>query len=71
VTSYGRLAAGLGHPSGARAVGLANGRNPIAVVIPCHRVIGADGALVGYGGGLDCKRQLLALEGVLLPGPAG
>jgi methylated-DNA-[protein]-cysteine S-methyltransferase len=60
--SYGEVAAVIGNPSASRAVGLANGRNPIAVVIPCHRVIGADGSLVGYGGGLDRKRRLLELE---------
>jgi methylated-DNA-[protein]-cysteine S-methyltransferase len=56
---------------GARAVGMANGRNPISIIVPCHRVIGANGTLVGYGGGLDRKRHLLTLEGVLLPGLAG
>ena len=61
-TSYGSIAAGLGHPNGSRAVGAANGRNPISIIVPCHRVIGAGGALVGYGGGLDCKRTLLDLE---------
>jgi methylated-DNA-[protein]-cysteine S-methyltransferase len=60
--SYGELAADLGDRNLAQAVGTANGRNPIAVVIPCHRVIGADGSLVGYAGGLDRKRFLLALE---------
>ena len=60
--SYGEVAAAIGSPSAARAVGVANGRNPIAIVIPCHRVIGADGSLVGYGGGLDRKRRLLELE---------
>jgi methylated-DNA-[protein]-cysteine S-methyltransferase len=60
--SYGEVAAAIGSPSASRAVGLANGRNPIAIVIPCHRVIGADGTLVGYGGGLDRKRRLLDLE---------
>ncbi|HEX4541131.1 MAG TPA: methylated-DNA--[protein]-cysteine S-methyltransferase [Acidimicrobiales bacterium] len=60
--SYGEVAAAIGSPSASRAVGLANGRNPIAIVIPCHRVIGADGSLVGYGGGLDRKRRLLELE---------
>jgi methylated-DNA-[protein]-cysteine S-methyltransferase len=59
---YGALAARLGHPSAARAVGLANGRNPLAIVVPCHRVIGASGALTGYGGGLERKRFLLELE---------
>ena len=60
--SYGQLARAIGHASASRAVGLANGRNPIAVVIPCHRVIGSDGSLTGYGGGLDRKRYLLRLE---------
>ncbi|MGH3304831.1 MAG: methylated-DNA--[protein]-cysteine S-methyltransferase [Streptosporangiaceae bacterium] len=60
--SYGQLAAKIGNPAAVRAVGLANGRNPIAVVIPCHRVIGSDGSLTGYGGGLDRKRYLLDLE---------
>lgn len=61
-TSYGKIAAAVGNPKASRAVGLANGRNPISIVVPCHRVIGAAGTLVGYGGGLDCKRALLALE---------
>ena len=61
-TSYGALAAELGRPNAARAVGAANGSNPIAIVIPCHRVIGAAGSLVGYGGGLERKRWLLDLE---------
>ncbi len=61
--SYGELARSLDRPGAARAVGLANGRNPVALVIPCHRVVGADGRLVGYGGGLDRKRWLLAHEG--------
>ncbi len=61
-TSYGELASRIGQPTGARAVGLANGRNPIAVIVPCHRVIGADGSLTGYGGGLERKRILLELE---------
>ncbi len=60
--SYGQLARAIGNASASRAVGLANGRNPIAVVIPCHRVIGSDGSLTGYGGGLDRKRYLLGLE---------
>ena len=60
--SYGQLAARLGKPGAARAVGLANGRNPIPIVVPCHRVIGADGSLTGYGGGLDRKLVLLDLE---------
>jgi methylated-DNA-[protein]-cysteine S-methyltransferase len=61
-TTYGELAARLGRPSASRAVGMANGRNPIPIVLPCHRVIGASGALTGYGGGLDRKRLLLDLE---------
>ena len=60
--SYGALAARLGHPAAARAVGMVNGANPIAIVVPCHRVIGADAALTGYGGGLERKRWLLAHE---------
>jgi len=60
--SYGDLARRIGQPSASRAVGLANGRNPVAIVVPCHRVIGADGSLTGYGGGMDRKRFLLALE---------
>ena len=59
--SYGELAREVG--SASRAVGLANGKNPIALIIPCHRVIGSDGSLTGYGGGLDRKRYLLGLEG--------
>jgi methylated-DNA-[protein]-cysteine S-methyltransferase len=61
-TSYSELAAAIGRPSACRAVGAATGRNPLAVIVPCHRVIGAAGALSGYGGGLECKRMLLALE---------
>lgn len=61
-TSYGALAAAIGSPSAARAVGLANNRNPIGVVVPCHRVVGADGALTGYAGGLHRKRWLLDHE---------
>jgi methylated-DNA-[protein]-cysteine S-methyltransferase len=60
--SYGQLADRLGQPSASRAVGLANGRNPIGIIVPCHRVIGADGSLTGYGGGIDRKRYLLAHE---------
>jgi methylated-DNA-[protein]-cysteine S-methyltransferase len=66
-TSYGAVARAIGHPSASRAVGLANGRNPIAVIVPCHRVIGADGSLTGYGGGLERKRLLLDLEAGVLP----
>jgi len=60
--SYGEIAKRVGQPSAARAVGLANGRNPISVIVPCHRVIGANGSLTGYGGGLRRKRLLLELE---------
>lgn len=60
--SYGTLARRLGDAGAVRAVGAANGRNPVSVVIPCHRVVGADGALTGYGGGMENKRRLLALE---------
>jgi methylated-DNA-[protein]-cysteine S-methyltransferase len=60
--SYGAVAAAVGRPDAVRAVGATNGRNPIAVIVPCHRVIGADGTLVGYGGGLPRKRLLLELE---------
>jgi methylated-DNA-[protein]-cysteine S-methyltransferase len=61
-TTYGALAQDLGNPAASRAVGLANGSNPIPIVIPCHRVIGASGALTGFGGGLPIKSALLALE---------
>ena len=60
--SYGQLAQRIGSPKAARAVGLANGSNPIPIVVPCHRVIGSNGSLVGYGGGLSNKKALLALE---------
>lgn len=61
-SSYGELAGSIGSPGGARAVGLANGKNPISIIVPCHRVIGADGSLTGYGGGLPAKSWLLAHE---------
>lgn len=64
--SYGALAASLGRPKAVRAVGLANGANPVSIIIPCHRVIGADASLTGYGGGLERKRWLLAHEGAEL-----
>lgn len=64
-TSYGALSAALGDTKAVRAVGLANGRNPIAIAIPCHRVIGADGSLTGYAGGLHRKQWLLEFEGAL------
>ena len=66
--SYGALAAQLDMPKAVRAVGHANGSNPISVVVPCHRVIGADGSLTGYGGGIERKRWLLQHEGVALKG---
>jgi methylated-DNA-[protein]-cysteine S-methyltransferase len=62
--SYGELAKRVSNPNALRAVGLANGRNPISILVPCHRVIGADGSLTGYGGGLERKRWLLAHEGL-------
>jgi methylated-DNA-[protein]-cysteine S-methyltransferase len=65
-TSYGELARRLGEPRDARAVGAANGKNPIPIIVPCHRVIGANGDLTGFGGGLDRKRWLLEHEGALL-----
>ncbi len=61
--SYGEIARSIGRPGASRAVGRANGANPICLVVPCHRVIGADGSLTGYGGGLPIKEKLLALEG--------
>lgn len=60
--TYGELAAELGKPSASRAVGLANGRNPVSVIVPCHRVVGSTGSLTGYGGGLERKRYLLDFE---------
>ena len=68
--SYAQLAQRIGKPEAVRAVGAANGRNPLPIVLPCHRVIGADGALVGFGGGLPTKQFLLRLEGAL-PGEQG
>ena len=70
-TSYGELAGRIGCPGAARAVGLANGQNPIAVIVPCHRVIGANGTLTGYGGGLPRKRLLLDLEAGVASLPVG
>jgi methylated-DNA-[protein]-cysteine S-methyltransferase len=69
-STYGEVAERIGRPRAARAVGAANGQNPISIVVPCHRLLGADGSLTGYGWGLDRKRSLLALEGAD-PGPAG
>lgn len=62
--SYGEMARHIGNPAASRAVGLANGRNPISILVPCHRVIGADGSLTGYGGGVERKRWLLCHEGL-------
>jgi len=62
--TYGELAAAIDSPNASRAVGMANHRNPIPIIIPCHRVIGANGTLTGYAGGLEIKRKLLALEGI-------
>ncbi|MGY3925900.1 methylated-DNA--[protein]-cysteine S-methyltransferase [Aeromonas simiae] len=64
--SYGELAAQLGKPGASRAVGAANGRNPLSIIVPCHRVIGKDGSLTGYAGGLPIKRTLLHLEGIAI-----
>jgi methylated-DNA-[protein]-cysteine S-methyltransferase len=64
--SYGELARRIGNPNAMRAVGLANGKNPIAIVVPCHRVIGANGSMTGYGGGIHRKEWLLRHEGALL-----
>lgn len=61
-TSYGAIAFAIDRPSASRAVGAANGRNPISIIVPCHRIVGADGSLTGYGGGLPRKQHLLALE---------
>jgi len=63
--SYADIARAIGRPQACRAVGMANNRNPVAIVVPCHRVIASDGTLCGYGGGLDTKRRLLELEGAL------
>ncbi|MEV4743113.1 methylated-DNA--[protein]-cysteine S-methyltransferase [Streptomyces sp. NPDC049555] len=68
--TYGELAQRIGQPTGSRAVGLANGRNPLGIVVPCHRVVGADGSLTGYGGGIERKRALLAHE-CALPAASG
>ena len=68
--TYGELAVRAGRPGAARAVGAAVGRNPISIVVPCHRVVGADGTLTGYAGGVDRKAFLLALEGAAVIGPA-
>jgi methylated-DNA-[protein]-cysteine S-methyltransferase len=70
-TTYGELAAGLGRPRSTRAVAAAVGRNPVSIVVPCHRVVGRDGALTGYAGGLDRKRRLLEHEGTIAVAPYG
>ena len=67
VVSYRDIAERIGQPKACRAVGLANGRNPVPIIVPCHRVIGSNGSLTGYGGGLEIKERLLALEGIELP----
>jgi O-6-methylguanine DNA methyltransferase len=66
--AYSQLAAAIGHPQAVRAVGAANGANPIPILIPCHRLVGKRGALIKYGGGLELKRRLLELEGAAVPG---
>lgn len=68
--SYGEIAAQIGAPGASRAVGLANGHNPISIIVPCHRVIGANGSLTGYGGGLDRKKLLLGMEKQYAPAGA-
>jgi methylated-DNA-[protein]-cysteine S-methyltransferase len=65
--SYAELARRLGEPSAIRAVGAANGKNPIPVIIPCHRVIGSDGSMIGFGGGIELKKRLLQMEQMALP----
>lgn len=65
--SYGQVAAAIGRPKAVRAVGAANGANPVPIIVPCHRVIGSNGTLTGYGGGLPLKQQLLELEGIACP----
>jgi methylated-DNA-[protein]-cysteine S-methyltransferase len=71
LTTYGDLARGLGCPSAVRAVGAAVGRNPISILVPCHRVVGATGALTGYAGGVERKAALLELERQAMPTPQG
>lgn len=68
-TTYGRLAGSLGSPGAARAVGAANRRNPISIIVPCHRVIGANGELTGFAGGMETKRRLLELEAAVITNP--
>lgn len=66
--TYGQIARAIGRPTACRAVGAANGQNPLPIVVPCHRVIGANGTLTGFAGGLELKRRLLQIEGVRVPG---
>jgi methylated-DNA-[protein]-cysteine S-methyltransferase len=68
--SYGEIADQIGRPTAARAVGMANGRNPVSIIVPCHRVVGSDGSLTGYGGGIANKQRLLDLERRVLGGSA-
>jgi methylated-DNA-[protein]-cysteine S-methyltransferase len=68
-STYGEIAASLGQPRASRAVGAAVGRNPVSILVPCHRILGRDGSLTGYAGGLERKRHLLGLEGLLAPCP--
>ena len=67
-TTYGAMATALGCPKASRAIGAANGNNPLPIILPCHRVVGSNGALTGFGGGIETKRTLLEHEGVLMPG---
>ncbi|HSW42874.1 MAG TPA: MGMT family protein, partial [Patescibacteria group bacterium] len=69
--TYGELAARIGMPGAARAVGSAVARNPVSIVVPCHRVVGTDGSLTGYAGGVERKRALLAMEGAISPAAGG
>lgn len=64
--TYGEIARSIGQPTASRAVGMANGRNPISIIVPCHRIIGTSGKLVGYGGGLERKQTLLSIEGIVV-----
>ena len=64
--TYGEIAKAIGSPTASRAVGMANGRNPISIIVPCHRIIGTSGKLVGYGGGLERKQTLLSIEGIVV-----
>ena len=70
-TTYGRISQGIGNPKAVRAVGAAVGRNPVGIIVPCHRVLGSDGSLTGYAGGLARKTALLQLEGITIGSPSG